>query len=132
MGSIGTWFVFAGNRVDKRKELTDVNWKYVPTEHNLSDLGNIGAQTSKIGECRLRDPYWLKNHDDWPEQPETVEVPEILCEKVTTKLFASNGNDVLHSEILVWIEFVQQQGSLEKSLLKEVEEDGIRHGNRRI
>ena len=86
----GNWSVFVRNRVNKIKELTGVDWKYVPTEHNPSDLGTRGVHTSKLGDFWVKGPSWLKSRDAWPEQPEIVEAPEILSEKVTTKIFASN------------------------------------------
>ena len=85
----GTWSVFVRHRVNKIKELTGTNWNYVPTEHNPSDIGTRVVQMSKLGEFWIKDPYWLKNHDDWPEQPETVELPDSLSEKVSINLTAS-------------------------------------------
>ena len=105
----GTWSVFVRNRVNKIKELTGVNWKYVPTEHNPSDLGTRGVHTSKLGDFWLKGPSWLKSRDDWPEQPEIVEAPEILSEKVTTKIFASKDNDVSHTGIDTVMDYLLQR-----------------------
>ena len=60
----GTWSVFVRNRVNKIKELTGVNWKCVPTEHNPSDLGTRRVHTSKLGDFWLKGPSWHKSRDD--------------------------------------------------------------------
>ena len=105
----GTWSVFVRNRINKIKELAGVNWKHVPTEHNPSDLGTKGVHTSKLGDFWLKGPSWFKSRDDWPEQPEIVEAPEILSEKVTTKMFPSKENDVSHTEINTFMDYLLER-----------------------
>ena len=63
----GTLSAFVRNRVSKIQELTNAVWKYVPTEHNPSDLGTRSLQICKVGDLWLKGPTWLKTRENSQE-----------------------------------------------------------------
>ena len=81
--SRGTWSKYVKNGVKAISDLGMTNWRYVPTDQNPSDLGTRTVPPSKIGNFWLRGPKWLSTLKEWPNQPELVETPELLTEKVS-------------------------------------------------
>ena len=68
-----SWKVFFANRVRMISQISEelaIEWKYCPSEMNLSDLGGRGVSLSKMeaGGC-YTGPQWLSKKEDWPEQP---------------------------------------------------------------
>ena len=81
----GTWSVFVRNRAKKIRELSQGEWRYVPTTDNPSDLGTRGIKPNQLGPLWFKGPEWLEDRESWPGQPETMETPETNTEKVRTK-----------------------------------------------
>ena len=81
----GTWSKYVRTRVKAINNFGMTNWRYVPTNQNASDLGTRGVPPSKIGDFWLKGPKWLSTIKEWPNQPELVETPELLTEKVSQR-----------------------------------------------
>ena len=72
---------FVGNRARKIQE-KKVNWRYVPTEENPTDVGSRGGDVS-----RLRTLWWqalslLTKPQDWPPNHVTRSTQESKAEEV--------------------------------------------------
>ena len=58
----GTWSAFVRNRVEKKEEFQEVDWRYVPTKDNPSDLGTKGAAPDKLEDLWYKGPDWLQQY----------------------------------------------------------------------
>ena len=81
-----------GNRVNKIREITDINdWYYVPTEHNASDLPSRGCSLSylKSSEMWKYGPEFIRKKNIPIFEYEHSAIPKDLClvtvEKIDTK-----------------------------------------------
>ena len=82
----GNYRQFVANRVAKIRFHTSVKWHHVPTDQNPADLGSRGGQ---LTEMWFNGPQWLRNKENWPENPilqpskesqaEAKIVRELLC-----------------------------------------------------
>ena len=61
---------FVGIRVNEIRSLSDVNdWKWIPSEHNIADLGSRGIDPGKFVQSEewLKGPEWLRlPKSEWP------------------------------------------------------------------
>ncbi|XP_006816656.1 uncharacterized protein LOC102804930 [Saccoglossus kowalevskii] len=95
----GEWSTFVRNRVRKIRELTDAQWRYVPTTENPSDLGTRGTTPDRLGTLWFNGPKWLSSEIDRPVQPEISESAGTKTEKRSTKynkamLLTEDENDL--------------------------------------
>ncbi|XP_002734893.1 uncharacterized protein LOC100366659 [Saccoglossus kowalevskii] len=95
----GEWSTFVRNRVRKIGELTDAQWRYVPTTENPSDLGTRGTTPDHLGTLWFNGPKWLSSEIDRPVQPEISESAGTKTEKRSTKynkamLLTEDENDL--------------------------------------
>ena len=78
----GKWSQFVRNRTKAINEHSFIQWHYVPTDENPSDLGSRGAEPKKLEEFWFQGPSWLNNERSWPTQPEISETTDALKEKI--------------------------------------------------
>ena len=81
----GTWSQFVRNRVSTIQERSYIQWHYVPTKENPSDLGSRGEEPSKIKELWMNGPHWLFDQEMWPRQPEISATNETNKERVQNR-----------------------------------------------
>ena len=81
----GTWAQFARNRTKKIKEMEYINWHYVPTGQNPSDIGSRGVGPEKVDETWFCGPTWLPNKEQWPDQSEIMETEDTVKEPITKR-----------------------------------------------
>ena len=80
------WKAFVPNRVRKIYDITqelNLEWRYVPTKLNHSDLGSRGASYDQLERSRWWEgPDWLKDETQWPsaEQETDESADEIKAE----------------------------------------------------
>ena len=80
------WKTFVSNRVRKIYDITqelNLEWRYVPTKLNHSDLGSRGASYDQLERSRWWEgPDWLKDETQWPsvEQETDESVDEVKAE----------------------------------------------------
>ena len=82
----GDYRQFVANRVAKTRSHPSDKWHHVPTDQNPADLGSRGGQ---LTEMWFNGPQWLRNKENWPENPilqpskekqaEAKIVRELLC-----------------------------------------------------
>ena len=64
------WKVFVANRVKKIAEITEevgIQWKCVPFEKNVADVGSRGVSLNQMKNKDCYDgPDWLLNEHNWP------------------------------------------------------------------
>ena len=67
------WKTFVSNKVSNIAKITEkhqINWKYCPSDINITDLGARGAFLDKMETGNWYEgPKWLLNESDWPDQP---------------------------------------------------------------
>ena len=68
-----------------------MDWRYVPTNDNPSDLGTRGAAPDKLGNLWYKGPDWLQKHDQWPEQPEIKETTDSKQELASKRTLVKQG-----------------------------------------
>ena len=81
----GTWAQFVKNRTKKIKEMEYINWHYVPTGQNPSDIGSRGVGPEKLDETWFCGPTWLPNKEQWPDQPEIMGTEDAIKESITKR-----------------------------------------------
>ena len=57
-----------------------MEWKYVPTKQNPTDIGNRGNPISKSGDLWWKSSTWLSKILLWPRQPTTGQTTESQVE----------------------------------------------------
>ena len=77
----GQWSVYVANRVKGIRELIDVDWAYIPTSENPSDIGTRGAGPAQLTNLWFKGPMWLSRKEQWPEQPDVYETLETEKER---------------------------------------------------
>ena len=68
------------NRVRKIKEIDYIQWRYVPTDENISDMGSHGAKPDHLNGEWKHGPKWLSNPELWPEDISTKPTEESEAE----------------------------------------------------
>ena len=63
----GEYKQFVSNHVRKIKEIDHIQWRYVPTDENISDMGSHGAKPDHLNGEWKHGPKWLSNTELWPE-----------------------------------------------------------------
>ena len=106
----GKWTVFVRNRVQKIKELSEGNWKHVPTAENPADLGTRAILPTKLGDLWLKGPEWLTISENEPVQPDIIATSEALSE-ITKKKEKSmmTTTDQQSNERKVFVEKMTQR-----------------------
>ncbi|KAK3731629.1 hypothetical protein QZH41_015885, partial [Actinostola sp. cb2023] len=66
----GTWSQFVRNRTKFIQEKDYLQWHYVPTGQNPSDIGSRGAAPKELSDVWLQGPDWMADKEKWPPQPE--------------------------------------------------------------
>ena len=46
-----------------------INWFYVLTKQNPTDIGRRGSLLSKIPDIWWKDPSWIGENNNWLDQP---------------------------------------------------------------
>lgn len=82
----GSWSQFVRNRTKTIQDKEYLKWHHVPTSDNPSDQGSRGIEPGKMGQLWFLGPNWLKNSDEWPQQPEVSDTPETARESVRPTL----------------------------------------------
>ncbi|KAK3734173.1 hypothetical protein QZH41_017440, partial [Actinostola sp. cb2023] len=81
----GTWSQFVRNRTKFIQEKDYLQWHYVPTGQNPSDIGSRGAAPKELSDVWLQEPDWMADKEKWPPQPEITVSDEIAKEKAKTQ-----------------------------------------------
>ena len=63
----GNYKQFVQNRVREK----NLEWRYVPTHENPSDLGSRGGAVTQTNELWWNGPKWLSKPEEWPENVST-------------------------------------------------------------
>ena len=84
-----SWKVFVTNRVRKIAEITQETgneWRYCPTDRDLTDLGSRGASIEKMQRGQwFEGPEWLLKEEEWPEQPKFNKKPKASAKSTGQK-----------------------------------------------
>ena len=84
-----SWKVFVTNRVRKIAEITQETgneWRYCPTDRDLTDLGSRGASIEKMQRGQsFEGPEWLLKEEEWPEQPKFKKKPKASAKSTGQK-----------------------------------------------
>jgi len=91
---------FVGNRVATIQEVyADVNWQYVPTKQNPTDLISKGCHVEELNNSIwfIGPPFLKDNQSTWPTQPQikkpiTTPIPEIRKSQYIGTI--TKGNEV--------------------------------------
>ena len=67
----GLYRQFVTNRVTKIKQHQQIQWRHVPTTDSPADLASRGGQVTNA-ELWWNGPTWLRDPENWPENPVTV------------------------------------------------------------
>ena len=67
----GQYRQFVANRVQKIRQHPQIQWRHVPTTDNPADLASRGGQITDA-ELWWNGPVWLRDPENWPENPVTV------------------------------------------------------------
>ena len=76
----GEYKQFVSNRVRKIKEIDLIQWRYVPTDKNISDMGSREAIPDHLNGEWKHGPKWLSNPELWPEDISTKPTEESQAE----------------------------------------------------
>ena len=68
------------NHVRKIKEIDYIQWRYVLTDENISDMGGRGAKPDHLNGEWKHGPKWLSNPELWPEDISTKPTEESEAE----------------------------------------------------
>ena len=80
----------------------------MPTKENPADIGSRGSVIGKLPKIWLKDPTWLCNTSEWPEQPygsptsESPQETKIASELVVTTIEKNNSLDKLLEKFGLW------------------------------
>ena len=78
----GSWSRYVRNRVAAIHEAINVEWNYVPTNENPSDLGKRGVTPENLGTNWFNGPSWMANREQWPRQPDITATTETNTEHI--------------------------------------------------
>ena len=85
----GDYQQFVSNRVAKIRGHGHVQWHYVPTKENPTDIGSRGGSTVN-NELWTNGPEWLSDPEKWPKSPIIESSPEADVEsKVMNRILAT-------------------------------------------
>ena len=59
---------FVSSRVQKIKQLSFLQWNYVPTAEKSAHIGSIGCKEIDIKNLWINGPTWLPDRENWPKQ----------------------------------------------------------------
>ena len=76
----GEYKQFVYNRVRKMKEIDYIQWRYVPTDQNISDIGSRGAKPDYLNGEWKHGPKWPYNPELWPKDISTKPTEESEAE----------------------------------------------------
>ena len=76
----GEYKQFVSNRVRKINEIDYIQWRYVPTDENISDMGSRGSKPDHLNGEWKHGPKWLSNPELWPEDISTKPTEESEAE----------------------------------------------------
>ena len=76
----GEYKQFVSNLVRKIKESDYIQWRYVLTDENISDMGSRGAKPDHLNGEWKHGPKWLSNPELWPEDISTKPMEEFEAE----------------------------------------------------
>ena len=74
---------FVTNRVKKRRDHPEIQWRHVPTGDNPADLASWGGQEDS--DLWWKGPEWLTDPNHWPENPVTEKSPVSEAEPKVVK-----------------------------------------------
>ena len=83
---------FVANRVAKIHDASDVSqWRYVDSKYNPSDDGSRGMKAQELlkNQRWFKGPECLWRDDDWPVQPEVLELTEDSGVKKAVSVYAT-------------------------------------------
>ncbi len=68
---------FAQNRINEIRQVSDLTFRYVPSEHNPADLATRKCTAIDIRSNTLwwHEPSWLIYEKLWPSMPESLDIP---------------------------------------------------------
>ena len=81
----GKYSVFVKNRVKQINDLSNGNWRHVPTSDNPADLGTRAKNPTQLEDLWMKGPKWLSEPQSQPTQPEIVETEESRSEQKALK-----------------------------------------------
>ena len=76
----GEYKQFVSNCVRKIKEIDYIQWRYVPTDENISDMESHGAKPDHLNGEWKHGPKWLSFPELWPEDISTKPTEESEAE----------------------------------------------------
>ena len=76
----GDYKQFVSNRLRKIKEINHIQWRYVPTDENIYDIGSPGAKPNRLNGEWKHSPKWLSNPELWPDNISTKPTEESEAE----------------------------------------------------
>ena len=91
----GEYKQVVSNRVRKIKEIDYIQWRYIPTDENISDMGSRGAKPDHLNGEWKHDPKWLSNPELWPEDISTkpTEEPEAEAKQINEVMMLADQRE---------------------------------------
>ena len=92
----GSWKQFVQNRVNAINTYDFIQWHYVPTDQNPSDIGGRGTYADNLQPIWFHGPKWIGVEELWPEQPQNTDTDDALKEsklKKAIQLQLTEGKD---------------------------------------
>lgn len=75
------------SRVNKTQQKKDIEWRYVPTYENPSDLGSCGGVVTHDEELWWYGRNWLSQLEEWPADITTESTKNHLQKQRVRELF---------------------------------------------
>ena len=72
----GEYKQYVSNHMRKIKEIDNIQWRYVPTDENMSDRGSREAKQDHLNGEWKHGPKWLSDPELWPEDISTKPTEE--------------------------------------------------------
>ena len=73
---MGNYKKFVQNRVRSIREKDFIQWRYVPSKENPTDIGSRGCTANKLPKTWFEGPSWLSKPDEWPMDVHTEPTEE--------------------------------------------------------
>ncbi|XP_067215149.1 uncharacterized protein [Linepithema humile] len=95
------WTTFVANRTAEIQEITNKNWRHVPTTQNPADLTSRGMDTSALSTSTLwwHGPSWLsKSESAWPDPVKlvTTNIPDTRSKLVISLALTNIAEEFGH------------------------------------